>query len=655
MRITVRLFILLFLPIVIAGCNRYTVDDFEKNRLRPQDFFDFNTTSTVELDLDFGPEGAFSYISVFPFNPVSYDTLTRIETKTQEEPLLTFFTSREGKINTALQIPTDKDSLYFYSDGLCIPHVMGLEIKDGKVMFEKTHTDYSVPETKAVSKPRLLDLGNNYYQIVDVSTAFGKPKDINGLISNGSVDVKSIQYAFWNGQKSKPSNLDNSKYAIRETRQINTSIAARYRDNSGKLVNVTDAEVFLTFVTESGSNQNVLGYYYYPTGRQPSDPSSLKKYIVLPNASVGNNSPYYIYPYASYDAPVETNTKIQLLYVDDQGKVSTKFPPGITIGYFIISDGYKVERHIIPLYFSGSIKFSEPKYYSDKEWNTSNRFISLSTGNDLIYGVEDATDKSFEDILFTISASPAGAILDDEHASVVPTAEDSIEVFSTRVQTYCFEDLWPSRGDYDMNDVVIEHTSKIGLDENNNVIKVTDVFVPCNRYKSAGVPDAFAVVIPKNQRGKMTIPDNAVLEDETDAIILMKEVQENLNKEFVITRLFESYRPRFDDLVTDLDPFIIPTIDEIGFTDKNRREVHMPKKEGTKKINAALLGMGEEAYFIDKDGKHPFAITIPVSVRNGEFIQPQEMYSVEDEYPRYLKWVESEGKQNKDWYKYYRK
>ena len=64
--------------------------------------------------------------------------------------------------------------------------------------------------------------------------------------------------------------------------------------------------------------------------------------------------------YSLYDAPIEKNTKTQLLYRDEKGNVSTKFPAGYTIGYFIIPDGYTP--------YAG-IDYSINYIYSNKEWN----------------------------------------------------------------------------------------------------------------------------------------------------------------------------------------------------------------------------------------------------------------------------------------------
>ena len=59
----------------------------------------------------------------------------------------------------------------------------------------------------------------------------------------------------------------------------------------------------------------------------------------------------------------------------------------------------------------------------------------------------------------------------------------------TKNGTIAFEDLWPSQGDYDMNDLVLTYQSTITFDKDNKAIKTEDIFTPINN--GAGVDNAF--------------------------------------------------------------------------------------------------------------------------------------------------------------------
>lgn len=42
---------------IFAGCSDLTMENFRKNKLQPEMFFDFNTTSRVKIDIDYGEYG----------------------------------------------------------------------------------------------------------------------------------------------------------------------------------------------------------------------------------------------------------------------------------------------------------------------------------------------------------------------------------------------------------------------------------------------------------------------------------------------------------------------------------------------------------------------------------------------------------------------
>ena len=99
---------------------------------------------------------------------------------------------------------------------------------------------------------------------------------------------------------------------------------------------------YLTFLTERAGYLTSIGYYYYKTNDVPNSPDKVDKFIIIPNASIAGDDPYTgrgSNKYSQSAAPIERNTKIQLLYQDENGNVSTKFPAGYTRVYFIIPNG----------------------------------------------------------------------------------------------------------------------------------------------------------------------------------------------------------------------------------------------------------------------------------------------------------------------------
>lgn len=681
-----RIFFLIpLLMMVFASCEGHlTLDDWNKNRARESDFFDFFTNRKVTAELDYGLSGSKVLMRFYETDP-----LLAVDGKTilnpDLNPLHQQFTDASGRLDAELRFPSHlPDSLYLYCSNMGAPLLECCHIVDGKLVNRVYDESPETASTKVVSSPKFFNVSkNDWPSIVKWGERdFGKPVDDNQIKTTGDMDdaaMQMVRNAVWQGKSEKWEGLDNSQYAVKGTEYINTSIRDSYKDENGQIQTVQDAEIFFTFVQESGWNQNVVGYYFYPSDQVPDGPDKVDKYIILPNASIAGNVPYGAkggkYNLSANDAPVKTNQKFQLLYKDANGKVSVHFPPNTTVGYFIIADGFQLEKRMLGMWYTCSIDYKKDIFYSNKEWNKKERFISRNAGEYLIYGVEDSNDTSYEDIVFTISSSPAKAIINPDEPVVPDDPQEQLIVKQRDVNSYCYEDLWPTTGDYDMNDVIIEHRSSMFFDIDNDLRQVLDTFVVSNTYKSSGegVKDAFAVIIPTDQRGLMTIPEGAVKEEDTNSIILFENAQEHLGESFVITREFAKGAVSIDDLkrTTDLDPYIInvfPT-DAFKYTDDNRREVHFPKKSGTSKINPLYYINDLEAFYVARDNKHPFAICIPLPVARNEaekqkaitdgsmFVIPEEMCRIDDQYAKpgheFSSWVESLGEKCADWYKFY--
>ena len=788
----------------VSCLSRLTSEQFEQNKTRPEQFFDFNTSSLVRLNLDYGSFCARALVRIYAQDPL----IQKDGESVLDESLLPLhqqFTDAQGHLEATINLPGHANGgVWIYSDAMCMPRCEFCEI-DEEHIFNFREGD--IVDTKAGTGVRAVSESpyaykltghDGFYTIVSWTNAHAKLSDHNGIVSTGDLtsdQITAIKSAVWNGKSSKPSGLDNSAYILSSTDMINTTVRSSYQED-GKAVKVESAEVFFTFVQESGWNRNVVGYYFYPSEEVPTSPDKVKKYIILPNASISGNAPYGATGfnntnYGTTNAPVSSNTKIQLLYEDEDGNMTPYFPPKTTIGYFIIANGWtndgttKVESaaattkagirncgadtkattenitmkvgetksvYVSGLTgitwessnskvasvsglsatasiravaegtatitakkkktrgyetlgtwnitvtgsgsgtdtpstgessFSGSIDFDQTILYSNLEWNSgASSFTAFNASDYVLYGIEDGGDKSYEDILFTISATPKKSVIDPFNPNTVDddiVEEEKLTVGHRTFATYCFEDLWPSLGDYDMNDVIVEHRSSMLFDIDNDLSEVRDTFTVCNEILSSGegVKDAFAVRIPMGERGVMDIPTGAELEDETGSIVLFENAQDNLKKSFVITRTFDKGAITLDEISTglDIDPYIIcvyPSDIEEGKTWRSdkRREVHFPKKDPTSKIDSTQMNNNYEAYFVARDNKHPFAICIPLPVaqtraqiaqakQDGSmFVVSSEMFSIDGQYATsghsYAEWVESQGGEAADWYTKYK-
>ncbi len=646
-------FITMLLCYALTGCTDNDVYNPEKGKpeLKPEsDYFDFATTGNVAFDVNYGKLAGGALLEVFTEDPISYNEDGSYVVNGEAQYKI--YADANGRFAGNVELPTAANKVYIYSPSWGAPMIVEANVENGQVTVDKTGAGTRAATTRVADTPT-ADLINNdkrLYSIVQWEGP-GRIKDVNEIITTGDLTaqfISEIQNGLWQGYPYKVYNVLDNSALVRDTEKVNTTILNSYNKEDGTKVTVDNAEIYLTFLTENGDWESTLGYYYYKADKVPTSPDEVDKFVVIPNVSVAGNAPYTTLA----NPPMAINTKIQLLYRDEDGHFTTKFPAGYTIGYFLIANSKA----------NPTINCSQPFIYSNAEWNgdykgEKARFISVeATDGTVVYGIEDGADKSYEDVLFCISADPNESIKGDRPQIPTPTPKPSVE---TSYNTYAYEDIWPTGGDYDLNDVIIEHTREItfkSIDFINYVTEVKETYTPIQKDGAATYENAFAVQYKSDQRGTMTLPDGAIDETETGSIILFPDAKAVKGQSFVVTRKFEEksmQKAIFATSTESLNPFIIS---KYVAGDKNRDEVHLPKYKPTKFANTDKIGSEDDAYYINKDGKYPFAIMIP-GLKNGAwtFTPAVETVSIDIEYPDFAKWVESEGKTNGDWYKYYHK
>ena len=545
---------------VLTSCEKDVYDPVYVAELKSA-LPNFDMKDLTKASINYGPGCKGAAISIYVDNPLcTYTSNGVLMDSLAGDPILSTFLDENGSFNGKLELPNYCKKVYITSSNWAVPHLITADVTNGEINVQGIETDSYTTRAggmkKVVADDKLTEVGplntthGKVTSIVGMWNNYGQASDPNGLYSTGiytSDLISSIQSVLWNSASKKPGNLDNTN-KITSTDIVNTSIAKTYQDNNGQLVTVTNAELFFTFIAESGYYSSAVGYYYYPTDQVPSSPNQVEKFLIIPNASISGNHANSFGKDPGNDAPMHTNTKVQLLFRDSNGKLTSKFPPGYTIGYFLIADAYsnatnntttttrvdgtkdpyKIQQNKLfgigiggYYYEKDGVKHSVTKFYKnaqptsretsstnfstswkyfditssntggtnginyDRQWIYSNaawnsdgkdKFIALSdrkTG-EVVYGAEDGGDKSYEDIIFTISCSPEGAIFNPERPEIT---QDGSTVSTSSTKThgyYAFEDIWSSGGDYDMNDVIVEYTYMEDVKQVTNYKTITN-------------------------------------------------------------------------------------------------------------------------------------------------------------------------------------
>lgn len=654
---TLSLAIALTTGFAVTGCaekDLYDPNHGKQELPAPETLPDFSNWSAISLSVDYEMPGFKTWIEVYTDYP--YETAANGgEVKTSKLPQFAAYTDNDSRYNGKLELPADTKSVYLCASGLGMPQCLKVDVVNGKIDFKYSDLFKKEPQTRAnEGSPsgklpyELAVMRKKLYSLCQWNgEIYGKPSNSGYITANEGVEtawIKNVQNTLWKGSSSKPVGLDNTDRLVDE-KYTNVSIAQSFVNKEGQTVTVTSAKVKLTFLAEAGFYQNTLGYYFYPSNKKPQWGEMVNKYVIFPNASTAGSVPFNDGSYASTNAPLANNSQVTLKYINETTKeVSDNFPAGYTIGWFLISNAFDSNAGIVN---TGGIYL-----YSNESWNTGNkrRCLALNdkkTGR-VIVGFEDGADSSCEDVLFYVESDPEGAILDPEKPEIGDGGEVELpeKTYERKQGTLVFEDNWPAQGDYDMNDVAVTYKQIVTIDSQNKVKKIVDVFTPVQRADAATKANAFAYQVDAAQVGTYELPEGAVYEAATNSFILFPNARNVIGKEFTVTRTFDAAFNEGD--LKNSNPFII-----ISYIPGSlqRAEVHLPKMPSTSYADASLIGTGADAYYIDLDGKHPFAIDIPTM--DFVLVTEHKKIGTEGEYLRFIDWVEDgckAGSAYSDWY-----
>lgn len=672
----------------LTGCS---VDEFIANKdlVEKLEKFHFNTSEEVNIDIDYGPLASRALVQVYEENPLA--NATEDDQAPKGQTVFTTFLDENGRFKDEVAIPAHIKHLYFYSSSMAAPTITDAELngksvkvtslanKQNATRATRVVDDNQLVVRKLTTDNELKKNADNFYSIVGGWDNYGKPEDPNHLIDEGHLtadDVLSIEHYFWDGNSVKTTTAAiQAKHKAMRVENVNMVVQEKYEEN-GETYDVEHAEVWFTFLTEYAWNENTVGYYFFDRNNPPSTAAQIdRKFIILPNASKGENQPFLGEGYGSCDrhyfhnwAPTHMNQRIQLLYVDKNGNASKYFPPNIEIGFFLISNGMEkasgTEENIggknYTTRVNGKINPTGTTYYSNYKFNggreDDKRFVACRLANNtVVYGAEDGSDWSYDDLLFTITATPEKALHTHENSNLTSIPAQQVPrkyTDKSETCTYLFEDIWPDGGDYDLNDVVVRLNRTITKDQFNFVSKVVDKFkFEVNQWTASSCAFAVQTSYPGDT---YELPNGAWFEEETNSFFLVDDARNVRNQTLTLTRYFTTTPVPFEIIQKEQNPFIVNQSMGVDCRQDDRIEIHIVGGDGNevtskgKKIDNAHNPA--KAWYISDDGKYPFALKISGT----SFVPCDERVrigSVSGAYPNFNKWVDSNGKSYTDWYK----
>jgi LruC domain-containing protein len=639
--------------------------------------FEFKTTKQVKVNVTTlntanQPFGGV-FVELYSKNPLNADG--SLIANSTDYLMFKGLTNSEGKLNCELAPATTVDSLHVLVNHIGLPTFQQYKLSSNELNITIGGTVIQTAAKKVISNIGAATLPNptkdNGYYILGTWKNDGTPKYLwptNDVIDNEFLtDINA----------SLPERI---KLPVSHPEYLTTT-------DEGNIVLIEDAEVWITFVHEGAGFLNTLGYYTHQNDKAPTTKSGITDAtIVYPNISLVN-----------LGGGLVSGNKVQLLYLDPVTlKYTTRFPSGTTIAWFLTANGFGGSR----------IGAGYGTYYSDKRFNPEvaldkkkhNVILNDTKRKLLLIGFEDlqreqSSDDDFNDAVFYSTVTPYTAVKTENYKPIdTPKDADGDGVTDSRdeypndknkafnnyypgknqVGTLAFEDLWPNKGDYDFNDLVIDYNFNQITNAQNLIVEINAALTV--KAIGASLRNPFAIAFN-------TAPDNI---KSVTGQQLNKKIFE-LNTNGTEMKQAKAVIPVFDDPynVLGFTGSIVNTVNggaysapktinlkielnnpvslsSLGAAPYNpfivvggerSKEVHLPGSAPTDLVDATLFGTGDDntdlksqKYYLS-DKYLPWAINLPV-----QFAYPAEKQDITKAYLMFNNWANSRGYNYMDWY-----
>ena len=636
---------LAFLSLLISsGCTKNpgteTVAYKTITSLSVPDSFSYKTTDLVTVSADLGSQ--FPNISVGVYASENEESTTSYDIQVGQVT-----TDSNGSFSAALSVPLNCSYLVLKPEYIGLPQELRTTIQGTSARFildtapVSRAIDTIYPQTREITPYKKGD-----YTFIDTFSSYGKPTHISKTVLEASflADINASLPEYKKVPESNPQYLEDGKEAT--------------------LKIVKTADVWVTFVHEGAGFSNALGYYTYQTANAPvtSVPKENIR-IIIPNASLGG---------ANYLSSGDT------FYIG-------RFEPGTSIGWVLFANGWNAS--------SGTVKVNQGVYYSDSQLNPEaaadkkqHTVVLYDADREvMVTGIEDLNrttggDNDFNDLIFYALVNPVEAVgnignfteikraIDTDGDGVIDGDDDfpndpRYTTIENSKGTIAYEDMWPSLGDYDFNDLVIGYSYDIYGNAYNNIAKIDMDFTVL--ASGAGFRDGLALFLPlkinqfnlspsdtflvqDNERGanieifpdaKRVVNVNDMFNTKIDGMIV--------NPETVSLSLeFPTAIPRQSLGATPYDVFALA-----NNSNEANKEIHLPDYAPTPMMAEGLIGTDaddsnpENGRYYKNKNNLPWAIHIP-----GDWMYPLERNTIVDGYAMFGAWAESNGTDYADWY-----
>lgn len=685
--------------VLLTACvdqSLYENHEGENTETKVPNSFDFSTVQKVKLNVDYSAFKTYGpvFFGVYTENP--FVTVGEGPTEIWNEDVSSIYedyTEANGKFNSVIELPTYAQHLFIATGNFFTGmQLMEADVKNGEVSVVAENTNVSA--SRVATRAAGTGESTNDLSKLNLTTLI----DNNGKLTGDKLFNNWYNWlGSWNSATGYPDYMIDRNTAKPELVFSDSELEGLYAAvgtaflsgsdmneeycNYPDLLLEKDSEVTFTILGSSTCWNSSLGYYWYTDDNKPTKPSDLHVVMLFPNTQDGqwgNAKKWNLRDYRN-NVGVHRGDVVQLKYYpnianNDKTGETTVFPKGTRIGFVLKTQAWGMQGKDYCLdigAFSGEKKYNvwcsttDGLSYGKKLTGDSGKYPNLegkSRGAKFGYkaangdtytliSFEDAMDDlDFDDLIFALK--PVGVF------AHVPEIENKK---SSTNGVYAFEDLWPKKGDYDLNDAVVNVKHEKEFNDNGKIIKESFYLTTYQNYVTLTSGLALTLntnVNPQNIAMKKISPGEtnaveATFTQDGKVYYLTDDFKGELGTTYILELTYGSALSSSSNMAKVM-PFIYRSEGDMNW------EVHIPLEAPTAKMNTSYFGTEDDCsdqskglYFV-REGNYPFAFYLEGANINAfeKTILKRENESkrIDELFPGFLEWSTSGGITNQDWY-----
>lgn len=616
----------IMLAFLSIGCEHdvYNPDNGKDDEKTPNSF-DFSTTSSIQVNVKYDvPEGYKVLFEIYLEDPFTIDKDGQIIKRTDLEPVIRRMTDGNGAYSGKEIINSDHgDEAYIYTSYIGVPTLFKTVIAGDAITADiKWDSTDDNPQTRAEGWQ-----APKGYHVLGTWSSKGYP---HYLDTDNKITIPGDVLTIIN------TTLKEGGTCPKQYRQ---AIDFEINDPEGR-----NAEVSIRIIGGTSGAASAFGYYCYRADASLSEIKKAPKCIVFPNTLMDNY-------YNKKASGLQGGESVKLHYIDPDGvDQGTVFPNGVKIGWFLLNDSF----------YGGNNK----PFYSTTKLNGDGRTHTAAFRIDdfVVLSFEDWTDQDYNDIQFNVWSNPIEAIINPDIPDIKPDGGNEDKKYSLEYKgIIAFEDNWPRKGDYDLNDVIVKYQSVLNFNDANQVLSTEDTYELL--WSGATFKNGFAYQL-NTERSNMSTEileapttfngqglDTDLSKATVNVFLSALDVTERNTKTatYKIKNTFKTPLSHETLGIPPYNPLFIMVHDELK---ESRIEVHLVNYPPTEKADMALFHTEEDlssvptSYYV-ANGNYPFAIHLSGATN---FNTP-ETHPIDKSFEHFMDWVNSNGTDYKDWYK----